>query len=219
MTMVANANMEWFNLFKSKNNLASVYPDYWATTGNWSPDSAYRASLKKFTPNSQYDMSSRLCGNEFFPAHPMANTKEYHAALYKRFDTSKLPASSVQCRVTSNGSRKYCLAAGSLKFVVISDTFFDICGNYFRGYWVAAYNSDHDNLGTLMAKGRTVEPVPNSQFRNDFRPSNTYVVNKSNFLFLSPLFKGDRIKIKEAVSSSKKYYNLVLRNRIFEKRR
>lgn len=215
----ANTNSVWLKKFSSENNLFHVYSDYAATMGSWQKDSAYSTSLKRFPPIAKYNIGDKICGNTFYPAHPMANTKEYHEALYKRFDTRKLPANSIQCRVQSRGRKPYCIAAGSLKFVIISDTFFDICGNYFRGFWPVTYNTDHESLGTLLAKGRTVEPKLNSPFANDFTPSNTYSVRRNEFLYLSPLFKGDKKKIKEAVHSSAKYYKLIKRNRIFEKQR
>lgn len=215
----ANASFNWLQLFQKSNNLHEVYDDYNYTQGSWIKDGDYSQSLVNFTPNSKNDMSSKLCGSRFYPAHPYATTKLYHYAVFKRYDTRLLPASSYSCRVTSRGKRKFCLAAGALKFVVISDTFFDSCGNKFRGYWPVTYNSDHENMGTLLAKGRTIEPVPNSVFNNDYRPSNTFEVRKSDFIYFSPLYTNDRAKIQKAINSASKFQNLVLRDNIFVKRR
>ena len=217
LSLNASADFDWLELFQRSHNLNEVFEDYQAAESSWNIDGDYRHSLSNFIPRPSNNISSRLCGNRFYAAHPFASTKLYHYAIFKRYDLKKLPATSYACRTTSNGKRKFCLAAGSLKFVVISDTFFDSCGNYFRGYWPAAYNTDDENMGTLLAKGRTMEPIPNSPFRHDYRPSNTYEVQRSTFLYLSPLLRGDKEKITNAVNSAKKHYNLVLQDNIFVK--
>lgn len=215
MSLSTHASFDWLAMFQKTNNLSDVYDHYQATEVAWRDDSDYKYSLTSFTPSYKNDLSSKLCGSRFYPAHPMASTKLYHFAKYKRYIAQKIPASSYSCRTRSNGSRKYCLAAGSLKFAILSDTFFDSCGRYFRGFWPVAYNSDHESLGTLLAKGRTVRPKPNSVFSNDYIPSNTYEVQRSNFIYMSPLFKGDAAKINEAVRSASKFYKIKMKNNIF----
>lgn len=213
----AQAGFDWLALFEKSTDMSSVFDEYQAAEPSWSDDSDYKYSLEPFTPTNKNNLSNKLCGSKFYPAHPMANTKLYHFAKYKRYQTHKIPADSYICRTTSRGARKYCLASGSLKFVVISDTFFDSCGRYFRGFWPVAYNTDHENNGTLLAKGRTITPRPNSPFRNDFIPSNTYEVQKSDFIYFAPLLKGDVSKINKAVQSSRKFYQLIKKNMIFRK--
>jgi len=212
------AAFDWLDYFQRSNDLFEVFDDYQATKPAWHKNSSYSGSLRSFIPNESNDVSTKLCGDKFYPAHPLANTKTYHYAKFRRYDLAKLPASSYSCRTTSNGRRKFCLAAGDLLFTVISDTFVDTCGNSFRGFWAVAYNSDDENMGTLLAKGRTIEPIPNSPFRHDYRPSNTYEVSRSDFIYFAPLFAKDKARIKTAIKTAVKEFKMIKTNNIFSKR-
>lgn len=212
------ASFNWIKYFEKSNDLSEVYDEYQATQPRWQVDSNYQSSLKLFTPKKSNDIGGKVCGDSFFPAHPLATTKTYHYARYKEYDLKQLPADSYYCRVPSRGKRKYCLSAGTLLFIVMSDTFIDSCGNKFRGFWAVTYNSDDENMGTLLAKGRTIEAIPNSPFKNDYRPSNTYEVSRSDFIHLAPLFTGDQAKINKGIMTAKKNHKLIMSNNIFSKR-
>lgn len=215
----AHASFNWLELFKKSNDLNEIYDEYHFTQNIWNFDGDYSHSLESFSPSPNNDISTKLCGDRFFPSHPKATTKSYHYALYKYFDYKKLPPDNYRCNLTTTGKVKTCLNAGALHFIIISDTFFDLCGNSFRGFWAVAYNSDDENMGTLLSKGRNIESVPGSPFKHDYRPSNTYEVSRSNFIFMSPLFKKDQAKIDKSIKSSAKSYNLIMKNSLFTKRR
>lgn len=46
-------------------------------------------------------------------------------------------------------------------------------------------------MSTLFSKGRTVYPKPDAEFPGEFYTGDTYRVESSQFLFLSPITKED----------------------------
>ena len=78
--------------------------------------------------------------------------------------------------------------------VILSDIYRDRCGHIYRGFKHVVYLKQNDNMGTLLALGRTVYPVPNSQVQGDMYDGPTYPVLVQEFLFLSPVFPGDEAK-------------------------
>jgi len=193
------------------------YNDYYAAEQNkWTKDYALSHSLNKTTPEDFDYKSQKSCSKELFPAHPYSATKSYHYAVWKRFDHKILPGNSYSCLTKTYQKNPKCLRSGELHLVVLSDTYVDKCGNYFRGFFSVAYNSDDENMGTLLSKGRTVRQIPGSPFRGDYEAADTYAVSSKDFFFLAPLFKKDeqRIKTYQKKAGDSKKFKLYLQDNL-----
>ncbi len=145
---------------------------------------------------SQLNLKSLNCGDRtLWPTHPQQTTKNYLYGIYANYDHPRLPPTSHACNRTSTNGRS-CLTATWAYLFVMSDTYQDSCGNYYRGYWMVNYLKKDDNMGTLLSKGRTVYQTPGSQFRGDYETAQTYGVEAREFLFLTELEAGDMVKIR-----------------------
>lgn len=137
-----------------------------------------------------------------YPTHADQGSKQYHIFDYASYNRLQLNPNDEACLLSSkykNGAGKfYCMKADLLYTAVISDTYKDSCGHYYRGYWRVTYLQKNDNMGTLFSKGRSMYQNPNSEFPGDMLMDGTYKVDVNQFLFLSPLFKSDMKYIKEA---------------------
>ena len=147
MSFTTFAQTQWLDYFKQFTSLSDAYTDYHQGVKNWKKNSNYGSSLTTVTPNNNSRFANSLCGNTFYPAHPLATTKEYHEALYKRLDLSKMTGEDHYCQIPGYKKRR-CARALNFHFVIISDTFYDRCGNYFRGYWSRAYHGADESMGT-----------------------------------------------------------------------
>ncbi len=136
------------------------------------------------------------------PTHADQTTKFYHQFESTEFNIAKLKYNDEACLLPSKYKNSlgqfYCQRADTFYTAIISDTYRDRCGNNYRAFWRVSYLKQHDNMGTLFSKGRTLYPKPNSQFAGDVQLGGTYVVDKSDFLFLSPLFSADLKNIERA---------------------
>ena len=221
LSLSAVAESSWLNFFQANQSLKTTYTDYHHGTSEWFSDPAYGNSLKKVSPKDDSTFESSICGTTFYPAHPLATTKSYHEALYQNLDLAKMTGHSYYCQIPGYRGLR-CVRAGSFKFTVISDTFFDDCGNHFRAYWVAAYYHSDDprktdeTMGTLLSRGRNIIKDTTSLFDKDYLPTNTHQVYKDDFIYFTPLFKGDKKKIKKAVKKSKKTFGLQRDTNLFK---
>lgn len=121
-----------------------------------------------------------------WPSHPQQTAKEYHHAVWAHYDHGKLSPESHAC-LRPNPTRKFCVLATYANAVFLSDLFQDECGNYYRGMQLIAFLKSDESMGTLFSKGRTVYPKPDSPYENEFETGETYPVQVSDFLFLSPV--------------------------------
>lgn len=145
--------------------------------------------------------------DQLFPSHPQQTNKIYHLYREALLDFQKIPFDSKACLVPSRyphaGTGKfYCMLADSLTYVVISDTFEDLCGNLYRGFWNASFFKKKEKMTDLLSKGRTVNRPQG--VGNVFLPANTYALKRSDFLFLLSIFEGDQEKINLLKDSAKK---------------
>ena len=136
-----------------------------------------------------------------YPTHPQQTTKLYHQFLAARYSEQKLTANDTVCKIGSkykNTSGMYpCLAADYGEYAVISDTYQDACGHYYRGVWDVFFLKRDDNMGMLFAKGRTLYQKPHSDYPNDMYVAQTYPVDVKDFLIVTSLFPGDREEIEK----------------------
>ncbi len=127
---------------------------------------------------------------KLYPTHPSQGTKDYSYAAFARYNHGKLPPASYACEI-KNPTGRFCLRASSAIMVVMSDTYEDECGNYYRGYWLTTYLKSDESMGTLFSKGRTAYQKPNSQFANDLAEGGTYFVAPKEFFLLGELLPKD----------------------------
>ncbi len=132
---------------------------------------------------------------KLIPTHKGMDQKVYHLFEYRAYDNRKIPGTAYECLVKSNGPKKYCLRADTLNRVLMSDLYRDKCGNFYRGVIYRSFLTDNESMGTLFTPGRTAYPKPNSPYNNDYRPGDTYEVDKNEFLLFMHLTKKEREKI------------------------
>lgn len=130
-----------------------------------------------------------------YPTHPFQTTKEYIHAVFSMYDHSILPADSYAC-LTPNPTRKFCLRGATAIMVVMSDTYEDDCGNYYRGYWLLTYLKSDENMGTLFSKGRVLYERPEAEFPGEYYEAGTYTVKRDDFFTLGELLPTDRENIR-----------------------
>jgi len=144
-----------------------------------------------------------LCqSKDLWPTHPQQFTKEYLYAVQANFERMRLPPHFASC-ITPNPTKKYCLMTQTANVLVMSDTYQDNCGNYYRGYWHVAYRTgggprrSEDHMGTMLSKGRTQYEKANARFKGEYETGYTYPVKAKEFLFLSKLLPSDQANIKK----------------------
>lgn len=138
-----------------------------------------------------------------YPTHPSADRKRYHRLATGHFDAFKVDGDSNVCKIKGptkdpNTGLRRCALADTLQYVVLSDTLEDSCGNMYRGFWAVSFLTHDENMGTLMSLGRAVYQVPKSEFKGEMYDAQTYAVDESQLLFLSPLADGDTDAIAQA---------------------
>lgn len=158
------------------------------------------------------------CGDKnLYPTHPQQNTKLYHLFLSARYDHTRLKGDDEACATSAKYSNaqgaKACLRPDYLEYAVISDIYRDSCGHTYRGFFDVAFLKANDNMGVLFAKGRALYPKPNAGALMDMYVGDTYAVDQSEFLFLSPLFPGDQERSDELQTSAAKSH--ILQNNIW----
>ncbi len=131
-----------------------------------------------------------------YPTHPSQYTKDYLYAVYANYDHGKIPPNSSAC-MRKNPTGRFCVRTTSAYMVVMSDTYEDECGNYYRGYWLITYLKSDESMGTLFAKGRAAYEKPDAQFANEYVEDGTHFLAPREFLLFSELLPGDAKKIRE----------------------
>lgn len=175
--------------------LSQLFPDT-QHLGRWNEHRDF--ILTSRDPRGLFRRGFSCANGKLFPTHPSQATKEYQYAVWSQYDHSRLSPSSYACLTVSPPGR-HCLRAAVAIMVILSDTFQDECGNFFRGYWLQGYLKSDENMGTLASRGRTFYPKPNSPFPNDFEEGGTYAVEPKSFLFLAELEPGDQGKISTEI--------------------
>lgn len=130
-----------------------------------------------------------------YPTHPYQSTKEYIHAVFSMYDHGKLSPDSYAC-LTRNPTGRYCLRGATAIMVVMSDTYEDDCGNYYRGYWLLTYLKSDENMGTLFSKGRVLYEKPDAEYPGEYYEAGTYVVNRDDFFVLGELLPADQENIR-----------------------
>jgi hypothetical protein len=184
--------------------------------------------FKGWRVNSQYgteesSLSSLLpvtlkCQDQnLFPANPDQTTKKYHLAWYGSYGKGARVRGGVQssyrdiCQVWSRArdpKQQSCLSFKTVNYVILSDLYRDRCGHLYRGFFAKMYMSDEDNMGTLVALGKTFYEDPNSVFAGtpyvETYVGGTYSVPVENFLFLTSIFNSDLQAVESSLKKAKK---------------
>lgn len=166
--------------------------------GAWTEQTSYLTTTIKIQtlPKANLECESK----SLKPTHKSQATKLYHDYRYARYDLRKLKGEDFVCtipaRFKNDRGIKYCMKAANAYYAVLSDTFEDECGHFYRGVWSVYFYTHTDNIGTLLSKGRTVYPRAGSELENDFTEGDTYPVDESAFLFLTPLLERDKKDIE-----------------------
>ncbi len=140
-----------------------------------------------------------------YPTHPQQFTKIYHVYRVANYNNRKVPYDSEVCLIASRSpspAKRTCLLTDTFIHSLISDTFQDSCGNLYRGVWVMNFLKKQETIGTLFSKGRTLYEDPNSPFEKDMIEGQTYPSTQKEFLFLTPLFPGDKELIEKMKQSA-----------------
>lgn len=162
-----------------------------------------------------------------YPTHPTMDLKEYHVYLSGRYDHFKLAGNFDNAREVGKDEacflsaprhskrgtdgRLNCLDAHTIEFVILSDTYQDQCGNYYRGYSKQLIFPRDHRMQDLWSPGRWTYLDPNSEFNRegssvkDVLPGHTYEVQATDFIFLTPLFPTDAKKVGSARANALKY--------------
>ncbi len=177
----------------------------------WKIDSDFVIDATQLVINKR-ESSFRCQTDHLWPSHPYQSTKEYHAALRAEYDYTRLPVSSSACMIP-NPTRRFCQRAAAAKLVITSDLYVDDCGNHYRAYWLTAYQSNFESMGTLFAKGRTAYERPGSSVRGDYVTGETYGINKKEFLYLTPLSVKDQRNLSQSLQGIEIHF--LKRGRLF----
>lgn len=168
----------------------------------WKQSSEISFEKRPLQPHQLQEVQVNCRSQELWPTHPYQFTKEYLFAVQASFERMRLPPHFSSC-ITPNPTKKYCLMTQDANVIVMSDTYQDNCGNYYRGYWHVSYRTgggprrSEDNMGTMLSKGRTQYEKPKAQFKGEYDPGYTYPVKSKDFLFLSKLLPSDQAEIKK----------------------
>ncbi len=178
----------------------------------WSTPKGYQDDSIHFDRLSPKDLN---CQSQLlYPTHPQQNLKIYHIYRHGKYNHFKLKGDDEACAISAkqNNGRgfKNCFRPDLLVDVVLSDTYMDSCGNYYRAFNHVQFFSRLENMGHLFTPGRTLYQDPQSNFENDFIVGQTYFVNLSDFLLVTELFPGDFELIKQ-------YSAEALKTHVFDK--
>lgn len=163
--------------------------------GPWMEDTDVVMDKKPEMPNQIIKKKFACKTQKLWPTHPSQATKSYLWGRYSNYKYHDLPPKSYAC-LMPNPTKKFCLRGAIAKAVVMSDTFQDECGNYYRAYWLVTYFRSDESMGTLYSKGRTAVQNPKSEFKKDFIEDNSYFTQPKDFIMFGELLPGDMKKIQ-----------------------
>lgn len=142
--------------------------------------------------------------NLLYPTHPLQQGKEYHQRQQSRYAPENLDGRDIACgqsrvrqsqmplRAIANNIERHnarygadtplvCNAGARVQRAVLSYTYIDECGNYYRGVWTARFVGPEPD-SALWARG--IE-MPGGRLRP------TIALPYTDFDLLMPLFPGD----------------------------
>lgn len=146
-----------------------------------------------------------------YPTHPQQDRKFYHVSRYAEYDTARVPGDDERlCKIPQkyfdkrHQNRPFCVRAYSAEQYVLSDTFQDACGHFYRGFWEKTFVTSDETMGTLSSLGRATWSNPDLSHKVE-QPTidgSTFPVPASKFLFFAPLFGKDHEAIQNDISQA-----------------
>jgi hypothetical protein len=163
---------------------------------------AFRGWNRKFQEESSgidpysWEKANFSCDRPgIFPTHPQMSLKRYHLMLVGQYDHFRLRGNDEAC---ATGGKKPngkgvvpCFRPDIFHYVLLSDTYQDSCGHYFRGVKEIAFFRRNENMGTLFSPGRGMLRKAGSEFE-EYMMAPTHVSQPTDFLFFTVLLPGDR---------------------------
>jgi hypothetical protein len=161
----------------------------------WRTVQGYTTSDVKIDQLQKVGLNCQLDNKNLYPTHPQQESKHYHLFDWGSYNHGKLNGDSEACTISSkykNRNGQYaCLRPDVVYNVVMSDIYQDKCGNLYRAFKQTIYLDKNESMGTLLSRGRTIYPNPNSQFPGEVYVGPTYPVPVQEFLFLTLPLAGD----------------------------
>lgn len=180
----------------------------------WKFDSSYEAYGQDLKTLNKVEIA---CENKtLVPTHPQQGTKKYHLAIIGKYNTHQIKGGekgsySDICQIWTKHvipEQRTCLLSKALKVVVLSDTYQDTCGNFYRGYFKEKFFSSDETMGTLVSLGKTFYENPYSEFAGtglvETYVGGTFAVQASEFLYFSKASAQDLIEIKKSLALAQK---------------
>jgi hypothetical protein len=132
-----------------------------------------------------------------YPTHPSMSLKKYHFVYVGKFDVTQLQRSSPACKIASTmATNLKCVIADELYHFIVSDTYQDRCGNFYRAFSRKIFFKRQEKMETLFSPGRSMMKTPGSFISGDYTTQGTQPVPRNEFLFLTSLFSQDLSKIE-----------------------
>lgn len=178
-------------------------------------------------------------GDNLYPTHPSQTLKTYHIYDRAGYDSRQLDGRDDTCilsqihdgrpnarprsqalinrviaQAEQTGRRIPCQLGDYVHRVMLSDTYIDVCGNYYRGVKSMQFLESQENMGTLFSPGRTNYRVTDSRF-NERYDGHTYPVARTEFVFLAELLPGDMGRITSERRRARQTHQLDRAGRIF----
>lgn len=192
----------------------------------------FLSDIMSFSKNAGLEV--KPCGDMLYPTHPSQYLKVYHFSRTKAGNYEGHAALSLRVGRGPDGRSEYCLddlsksrrhqadilssrnpkyilpcpKVNDIYMILMSSTYFDDCGDIFRGYWLEEYFAADDIVsagGVGTAKGRTVFPMPGQEYVGgavETYDGSTYALRKKDFSFFGPLLPNDHQWIEKEVMKS-----------------
>jgi hypothetical protein len=140
-----------------------------------------------------------------YPTHPSMSLKKYNFIYIGKYQVTRLDRSSPACRVASPmKSNMKCIAPDDLYHYLLSDTYRDRCGNFYRGFVRKVFFKKMEKMETLFSPGRSLIKTPGSPIPGDYTIQSTRAVLAQDFLFLTSLFENDKARMQIEIQSIEK---------------
>lgn len=149
------------------------------------------------TPPKEEPCIPETTGN-LYPVIPSQEFKEYtKKETYKLYEPKDIDKFHPECkRGSPSSSNNHCFVTYTHYRMTMYSLYITDKGDFVKGHWIMEYREDDENMGTLLAKGNTIYPEPNSEF-NEYYSGSTYAVSANEFHCISVVDANTINKIRE----------------------
>jgi hypothetical protein len=164
--------------------------------GPWQNEISADIDFASYPSLSLDDLDKQCPGLKFlYPSQPQQSLKKYSLMQWAPYDLLKISAESPLCLRKSNpptpNAKTFCLRTDSAHRVILSDTYMDSCGNYYRGFHSLEFLGQNETMGTLFSLGRAAYPDPSTDLKGIYIDGSTYPVPIESFSKIGPLLPSD----------------------------